>query len=289
MRFWGIRFYKKLKKSISVLKFYARISAVMNKKTTDILLFDSGVGGLSIFAEITKLMPAFSICFASDNQGFPYGTKTDDDLLAQIDRSINILIAMTNPKVIVIACNSASTIALDHLRQKITIPIIGVVPAIKTAAQMTKAKHIGLLATPGTIQRPYTQQLFDTFARDCDTTRVGSSEMVKMAEEKLRGYAIDMQKLAKELEPFQNTTVDTIVLGCTHFPHLREEIQMLLPPHVALIDSGLAIAKQTQRILGDHQPSHSPYHLALFTQYDKNAERLEPCLKQYKIHKIDYL
>ncbi|MGS0727344.1 aspartate/glutamate racemase family protein, partial [Shewanella sp. 0m-11] len=134
---------------------------------------------------------------------------------------------------------------------RLSIPIVGVVPAIKPAAQISKAHHIGLLATPGTIKRSYTRELIEEFAGDCKVDLFGSSELVMLAEAKLAGETVDLIKLASQLKPIQLSNLDTLVLGCTHFPILAAEIQSVLGKGVTLLDSGKAVAQRVRYLLSE--------------------------------------
>lgn len=219
-----------------------------------VLIFDSGVGGLSVLNAIADALPGLPLVFACDNDFFPYGTKTETELVERVDAVLHRLIAVIRPRLLVIACNTASTVALPRLRSRFALPIVGVVPAIKPAAQLSRNKILGLLATPATVQRPYTDRLIQEFAADCTVIKVGSRELVQLAEDKLRGKAIDAEQLAPILAPFfadpaQNP--DTIVLGCTHFPLLRDELAAASPVAVQWIDSGTAIARRVAELLAE--------------------------------------
>ena len=149
-----------------------------------ILVFDSGVGGLSIVHEIQKKLPFAPLVYASDNAFFPYGTKGEAELIARVDKVLRKIIAAHPIDIIVIACNTASTLTLPHLRNSFTQPVVGVVPAIKPAAAQSKSQVIGLLATPATVARPYTQALIREHAPNAKVISVGSSELVQLAEHK---------------------------------------------------------------------------------------------------------
>lgn len=239
------------------------------KTKVDVLVFDSGVGGLSIVEELKAAKPDLSICFVCDNEGFPYGTKDDSWLLDRVNRLFIKLLSLVNPRAIVIACNTASTIVLDILRGQTNIPIVGVVPAIKPAAMLTETSKIGLIATPATVSRPYTQSLVDKFAAHCQLVSIGSSRLVELAEMHLRGSKVDSDEIAEICKDFgdkKEAKVDVIVLGCTHFPLLKSKLQDVLPSHVKWIDSGAAIARQVFKVLEtDQKPEdntdESPYIL----------------------------
>jgi glutamate racemase len=272
-----------------------------------ILVFDSGVGGLSILQAIQSHPEIVdtdnSWLFCSDNAFFPYGTKDADQL---IDRVLHVLVTLNQlyqPDIIVLACNTASTVALDAVRGDINVPIVGVVPAIKTAAQISQSRSIGLLATPGTIARSYTQQLIDSFAADCHITRVGSSALVELIENYLRTDELDKTQLSQILEPFRadqyTHNIDTLVLACTHFPLIIDALKQQLPDIIFWVDSGEAIANRVVWLLKQlpvasrpktlEQQSSSDENIALFTRRDDSLQSLTAVLSKLDIHRIDYL
>ncbi|WOT05168.1 glutamate racemase [Shewanella youngdeokensis] len=216
-----------------------------------ILIFDSGIGGLSILAEIRKVLPGHDCCYLFDNARLPYGELEESELIQGSVSLICEYALQVKAAIVVVACNSASTLILPILRQRLTIPVVGVVPAIKPAAKISKLRHIGLLATPGTIRRAYTQELIQAFAEDCQVDLFGSSELVMLAEAKLAGETVDMAKLNCLLAPIQDSALDTIVLGCTHFPILATEIQQVLGRGITLLDSGQAVADRVMFLLKD--------------------------------------
>src|SRR5690606_9470593 len=156
-----------------------------------ILVFDSGVGGLSVHAAIAAQLPGETYVYACDNAAFPYGPKPEDELVERVHAVLDALIARFQPKLLIVACNTASTVALPRLRQHYTLPIVGVGPATKPAAAISRTRVIGLLATPGTIRRAYTDQLIRDFADACAIVRIGSADLVQIAEHKLRQGRVD--------------------------------------------------------------------------------------------------
>lgn len=228
-----------------------------------ILIFDSGVGGLSIAESIQAQHPYCNITYASDNACFPYGTKEAEELTERVDKVLHQLQAYTQADIIVVACNTASTLALPTIRERFTLPIVGVVPAIKPAALMSQTKVIGLLATPGTIARAYTRDLIDQFAGDCSIISLGSSELVELAEEKLRGNVSFetsfppsttslQERLTNIVSPFNDSPqMDTVVLACTHFPLLKDELKHALGHIKHWVDSGEAIARRVGHWLNE--------------------------------------
>jgi glutamate racemase len=230
-----------------------------------ILMFDSGIGGISVFREIKRLMPEVSIDYLFDNLCYPYGCLSESELIERLVELIIDVVARTQPQLLVIACNSASTIALPDLRQRLSIPVVGVVPAIKPAALLSKSKVIGLLATQGTVNRNYVSQLAGSYAPDCSLIKVGTNELVTMAELVFRGEEIDNERLAQVCKPLIDQ-VDTIVLGCTHFPLLKKHLIQIMPQPLTLIDSGAAIAKRVSVLIDNKKPDGDLRYRALFTK-----------------------
>jgi glutamate racemase len=209
-----------------------------------ILVFDSGIGGLSVLTEIRKQLPQQACCYLFDNARLPYGELSEEELISGCVELVAQLVQRVDAAIVVIACNTASTLVLPALRARLNIPVVGVVPAVKPAARLSRKKHIGLLATPGTIKRPYTHELIESFASDCKVELFGSSELVMMAERKAAREDIDLRHLANILAPIVNADIDVLVLGCTHFPMLRAELETILGKGVSLLDSGEAIANR---------------------------------------------
>ncbi|MGK2913141.1 MAG: glutamate racemase [Porticoccaceae bacterium] len=258
-----------------------------------ILVFDSGVGGLSILAAVRAVLPAADFVYACDNAAFPYGTKDAETLVARVDRVLKALIAHARPDIVVVACNTASTLVLPRIRSHFSDPVVGVVPAIKPAAAATKTGVIGLLGTPGTVARPYTQRLIDDFAAHCTVVRVGSSTLVEIAEAKLRGAAVDTDQIADILAPlFAHPELDTVVLACTHFPLLRDELLAAAPRAVQWIDSGEAIARRVASLVPAATLTaaiHGHFRTAIFTGRSADVTLLEPALAALGCAGIDYL
>ena len=271
------------------------MSTITKTKRSKVLIFDSGVGGLTIFRAIRELVPDIQIDFASDNAGFPYGTRTEYSLLQRVHKVLENLIDTLSPDLVVIACNSASTLALPSLRAKYDTPFVGVVPAIKPAAELSTSGHIGLLATPATISRNYTLKLIQSYASDKEVTLLGSSELVQMAEDKLRGIQPSPQHLEAILAPLiAKESLDTLVMACTHFPLLLEDMQAHLPQVNHWVESGAAIARRVQSLMPlesklepasatKSQPSFQPSlknSQAWFTTTDAKDSKLEDYLLQ---------
>ncbi|WP_347332847.1 glutamate racemase [Marinimicrobium locisalis] len=266
----------------------------MNRRTPRLLIFDSGVGGLSIMADVQQLLPGCAITYASDNAAFPYGTKGEEELVQRVDAVLQALIQTVEPDVVVVACNSASTLALPHIRAHFKVPIVGVVPAIKPAAAQSRSKVIGLLATPGTVARAYTRDLIAQFASNCTVISLGSSELVQKAESHLRGKTVTTESLRELLSPMfahpRFAEMDSLVLACTHFPLLRPQFQALLGPRITLVDSGEAIARRVSywlEGLGLSPDATSAEHSAIFTRHSPDVEGLKPALRVLGITRVE--
>ncbi|MGI2172381.1 glutamate racemase [Shewanella sp. MF05960] len=214
-----------------------------------ILVFDSGIGGLSVMNEIRKQLPQHDYCYLFDNARLPYGNLSEQELITGCVALIAHHAQRLNASIVVVACNTASTLVLPHLRRLLTIPVVGVVPAIKPAAMLSSKKHIGLLATPGTVKRDYTQTLIQQFAGDCKVDLFGTSDLVLLAEQYVARQKIDIDKLHNILEPIKASEIDVLVLGCTHFPMIAAEISDYLGKGVVLLDSGEAVAKRVRFLL----------------------------------------
>ncbi|WP_235041763.1 glutamate racemase [Vreelandella profundi] len=223
-----------------------------------VLIFDSGVGGLSVAQSLRQHYPDAAMCYACDNAWLPYGLRDDIALAGRIVAVCQAAVEACQPSVLVVACNTASTLALESLRERLTIPVVGTVPAIKPAAAVSQTRHIGLLATKATVGRPYTQRLIDSFASDCVITRVAADALVVEAEAYLAGGAPSVARMQAALAPLWQAALptpstqpalDTVVLGCTHFPLLKPWLAQLSPVPLHWIDSGDAIARRVAQVV----------------------------------------
>ena len=215
------------------------------------MVFDSGIGGTTVLEHIQQSIPHAQYSYFMDNALLPYGAQSQQTIIHRLcgliqfikDESLNV-------DLIVIACNTASTSALSSVRQITDIPIVGVVPAIKPAAQLTQSKHIGLLATPATVSSPYTDALIKEHASSITTSLYSSVELVTLAETLFFTQNLDLDKLHTELDRLNiNNDIDVLVLGCTHFPILAKPISDYFNTQVQLLDSGAAIAKRVSSLL----------------------------------------
>jgi glutamate racemase len=250
-----------------------------------VLVFDSGVGGLSVYDEVRQLLPDLHYLYAFDNEGFPYGEKTETYI---VERVVAVVTAITQRfplALVIIACNSASTVSLPALRERFAFPVVGVVPAIKPAARLTRNGVVGLLATRGTVKRPYTHELVKQFARECTIEMLGSAELVELAEAKLHGEPVSLDDVRRAVQPWlrMKEPPDTVVLGCTHFPLLRDELQQVLPDGTRLVDSGAAIARRTVWLLEHEAPDAAAAgsNIAFCTSMDEEAVQLSGVLQRY--------
>ncbi|MBT2788994.1 MULTISPECIES: glutamate racemase [unclassified Halomonas] len=234
-----------------------------------VLIFDSGVGGLSVAQSLRQHYPDAALCYACDNAWLPYGLREDAALTDRIVAVCRAAVEACQPSVLVVACNTASTLALENLREQLAIPVVGTVPAIKPAAAISQTRHIGLLATKATVGRPYTQHLIDSFASDCVITRVAADALVVEAEAYLAGITPDTDRIQAALVPLWNAAappssahflssghqtldapeLDTVVLGCTHFPLLMPWLSQLAPVPLHWVDSGDAIARRVAQVI----------------------------------------
>lgn len=226
-----------------------------------VLVFDSGIGGITILEALRQQAPHLNLGYAADTGFFPYGDKSDAALQARVPAVAAALVAETRPDVFVIACNTASTLALEAVRAAVDIPVVGTVPAIKPAAERTTTGTIGLLATPGTLRRAYTAKLLSDFAADVEVISHGSVDLVRLAEQFVAGEAVSDVEIAEAQAPLFEaagaTNIDKVVLACTHFPLLRDGLFATAPHAVEYIDSGAAIARQTLRVLSRPSETNS--------------------------------
>lgn len=218
-----------------------------------VLVFDSGVGGLSVLDAIVASGHSLELDYVADNAWLPYGLKSDAELQARVPALLTSLVAQWSPEIVVVACNTASTIALDQVRAALTVPVVGVVPPIKPAAALSKTGVIGLLATPATVRRTYTNDLISQFAADKRVVRFGSSALVEAAERKLRGEPPGQAAITETIEGLFGAPgggeIDVVALACTHFPLLSKELAVAAPREAAWLDSGEAIARRVANVL----------------------------------------
>lgn len=232
-------------------------------------MFDSGVGGLSVFDAVAAARLPVEIDYAADDAWLPYGEKSDAALRARVPALIAALAQALSPDLVVLACNTASTLALEETRAAVAVPVVGVVPPIKPAAALTQTGVIGLLATPATVRRAYTDALIGEFAAGKRVIRVGDAALVAAAEAKLAGRAPPRDAVAGAIaalfEAPGGEALDVVALACTHFPLLREELAAAAPRPVGWLDSGAAIARRVAALLGAAGEGAPRARLAAFT------------------------
>ena len=255
-----------------------------------ILFFDSGVGGLSVLAPTRALLPDAAFVYVADSAGFPYGTKSEAEIAARVPALLGRLAERYRPRLIVIACNTASTIALAEVRKALDLPIVGTVPAIKPAAAMTRSGVIGVLGTEATVRQPYVDDLSAKFARDKTVLRHGSPELVTAAEGKLRGEPVDPRTIARALAGLTDQAggdaIDVIVLACTHFPLLADELGAAFGAGVGFVDGGPGIARRIAFLTQDQHWTPAP-GLAVFTGAADPA--LADALAGYGLERVETL
>ena len=256
-----------------------------------ILVFDSGIGGLSVLRPIRALLPNAPFLYVADNAGYPYGTKRAHQIEARVPALLGRLAERFDPELIVIACNTASTIALESVRAALDLPIVGTVPAIKPAAALSKTRAIGILGTEATVVQPYVDRLAAEFAGDCIVVRHGSAELVELAEAKLRGEPTPPEAYARVLDGLLSQPggdrIDTIVLACTHFPLVEAELAAAAPRPLAFVDGKEGIARRTAQLLaGRDWPGGAAEGAALFTRRDESWRAYVPGLAAYGLTRV---
>lgn len=232
-----------------------------------LLFFDSGVGGLSVLAPTRTLLPNAPIVYVADSAAYPYGKRSEAEIASRVPALLGRLVERFRPRLAVIACNTASTIALDHVRAALDLPVVGTVPAIKPAAEMSKTRVIGVLGTEATVRQPYVDDLAARFAPDCTVIRHGSPELVDLAEAKLAGEPVAVEAVRAAAQPLFDgaSGIDVMVLACTHFPLLADELASAFPG-VARIDGGEGIARRIAYLTREQPwPREHPKGIAVFT------------------------
>jgi glutamate racemase len=227
-----------------------------------ILIFDSGLGGLTVYREIVAARPDARLVYAADDAVFPYGLMNESALIARVVAVMEKLIEAYHPDLVVIACNTASTLVLPSLRAHFAVPFVGTVPAIKPACAASTTRLVSVLGTEATVKREYTHALIREFAADCAVTLVGSTRLAALAESELRGEPVADAAVAAEIAPCfvdnETARTDTIVLACTHYPLLIERMRRLAPWPVDFLDPAPAIARRVVDLIGaadGHEPS----------------------------------
>ncbi|WP_284443176.1 glutamate racemase [Buchnera aphidicola] len=257
------------------------------------LIFDSGVGGLSVLKNIKKILPKINYVYMLDNEAFPYGNKTELFILQRSIKIINIIKKIYPITIVVIACNTVSTIALSILRNKFNFPIIGIFPAIDTAEKITKNKIIGLIATKATINSFYTKNKIHK--NSSNTIKIiSTNKLASIAEKKIRGTTVSQIQLKNIFKPWTNLSIypDTVILGCTHFSLLKKEITKILcvKSSIHFIDSINIITCQVKNYLDQSKIKPSiKKNIFLYSKKNDNFKKLLVFLKKYRFEVIKYI
>ncbi|GAB3684885.1 glutamate racemase [Salinisphaera aquimarina] len=257
-----------------------------------LLVFDSGVGGLSVLERIRQHCPAAPIVYAMDRAGYPYGMRDDADLAGRIPALLGRLVERYRPRLLVIACNTASTIAINAVRHALDIPVVGTVPAIKTAATRTRTGVIGVLGTHATIRQPYLDQLIDDFAPDCTILRHGAPALVDLAEARLVGDTRLSPAASNALSGLHSQTrgrsMDTVVLACTHFPLVAHELAAAAASDLQFVDSSDAIARRVAALTcAQSWPARRPRGIVASTGPAATTQILMPALARFGLMRLD--
>ncbi|MEA2840642.1 MAG: glutamate racemase [Methylobacteriaceae bacterium] len=266
-------------------------------QTPKILVFDSGLGGLTVYREIARLRPEADYLYLADDAAFPYGALREDRLIARVQSVLDAAIAEYAPDILVIACNTASTLVLPPLRAAYpALPFVGTVPAVKPAAERSRSQMISVLATPGTVARDYTRTLITTHAGHCRVTLVGSQLLASIAEAEMKGDAVDDRAIADEIAPCfvaeSGARTDTIVLACTHYPLLQDYFTRLAFWPVEWIDPAPAIARRVHAVLAEKFEPRPPTQRtkdgrAIFTSGKRPPSSLQKALIKLGLTALD--
>ena len=256
-------------------------------KGTHLLAFDSGIGGYGIVGALRGRLPKARITMLADNAFYPYGEVADAALVARIEDVIGRAIGQFAPDAIVIACNTASTVALASLRRRFDLPFIGCVPPIKWAATLSRSRHIGLLATAATVRRPYLRDLARRFAPDCTLIAYGARGLADLAEAAFRGQAVDPDAIEAELAGLfgqeGGMAIDTVCIGCTHYSFLLDALRDRSPAGIVWLDPAEAVARRTEAVLAGlslENPGTGGGE-ALFTAQPSRGDLLGPTLAHF--------
>lgn len=255
------------------------------KPAAPILIFDSGVGGLTILAEVRKALPQAPVIYAADFAGLPYGTKSEAEVAARVCGLLGRMAERYQPRLICIACNTASTIALGMVRDVLAIPIVGTVPAIKPAALATQTGVIGLLGTGATVRQPYVDRLEAEFASDKRLIRCAADALVPLAEAKMRGEALAEGAVAQAVAGLrddpQAQDLDTLVLACTHFPLLADELRQVFGQDIQLVDGAQGIARRIASLTQGQEFARGREDFAVATGSAESLTGLAPMLARH--------
>lgn len=257
-----------------------------------ILLYDSGMGGLTVYEAIRQTLPNAHYLYCFDNAYFPYSEKSETVLIERAVTIVQNIVTKQPLDLVVVACNTASTAVLPALRERFTFPIVGTVPAIKPAAAVSQTKTIGLLATKGTVSRPYVNELIQKYAADCTVEKLGTTDLVEIVEEKQRTGRVNMARLRNVIEPWlAHPQLDTVILGCTHFPLVKAELQQLLPNVPFFVDPNNGIAQRVNTLLAGRHIEAKPHgtNLAFCTANSSDIAEKQRIMQQWGFSSLTYL
>src|ERR1700722_19214112 len=250
-----------------------------------ILLFDSGLGGLTVYREVAAARPHVDFLYIADDAGFPYGDLPEPALVSRVVALMGDLIETHRPDLVVIACNTASTIVLPDLRKNFSLPFVGTVPAIKPACAASITHRVSVLGTEATVAREYTRALIRDYAGDCKVTLVGAKDLAAFAEAELAGAPASDAAIAAEIAPCfrdDGARTDTVVLACTHYPLILERLQRLAPLPVTFIDPAPAIARRVVSLLGQAQQEIKARTQVIFTSGRAPASTLDLISRRFR-------
>lgn len=258
-----------------------------------ILFFDSGIGGLSVLRAVQAVLPNAPIVFAADYAGLPYGTKTEAEISARVPALLGRLVERYRPRLVTIACNTACTIALSHVRAALDVPVVGTVPAIKPAAEASQTGVIGLLGTAATVRQGYVDRLHADHAANMTLLRNAAPELVGAAEAKMRGEAVDPSVYVRAMggltEQTSGDLLDVTVLGCTHFPLVEEELRAVAPL-MQFVDGAAGIARRIRYLTqNEHWPDTPAEGIFVSTGPLDALESLRPALSAFGLTQIKSL
>jgi glutamate racemase len=255
-----------------------------------ILVFDSGLGGLTVHREVAKARPDARFVYAADDAFFPYGRQPEAALIERVTAVMDQLTAAHRPDLAIIACNTASTIVLPHLRARFAVPFVGTVPAIKPACAASRSRMVTVLGTEATVKREYTHALIRDFAGGCAVHLAGSPRLAELSEALLHGQPVDDSDIAAELAPCfverDGKRTDTVVLACTHFPLVLERLERLAPWPVTFVDPAPAIARRVVELLGGPTGQPGPATHFIFMSGRPPSAALKSALAGFGIGEI---
>ena len=258
-----------------------------------LLFFDSGIGGLSVLRAVREKLPHAPIIYAADYAGLPYGTKSEAEIAARVPALLGRLVERYRPRLVTIACNTACTIALGHVRAALDLPVVGTVPAIKPAAEATRTGVIGLLGTAATIRQPYVDRLQSDHAAGMTLLRHAAPELVHAAEAKLRGEFVNPQIYVDAMRGLTHhpdgDRLDVVALGCTHFPLVADELAAA-SSNMRFVDGAAGIARRIAHVThGQPWPAEPPEGIFVTTGAVGDVESLRPALADHGLTQIKSL